>query len=145
VASMYARMEAVSRGLEWVGVRHRANFEPMLERLAGGEPADPLRILAEACESLGIEVRRDARKYTSLVDLNRFVDAVRPESELVRHLERPDLRTTFQVWVDNDRRVHIDELRSLSKNLATLGAIGLEALNYLESGKPAPPNWVSEK
>jgi hexosaminidase len=148
VPSMYARMEAVSRGLEWAGVRHRANYEPMLDRIAGGEPADPLRVLADACEALGIEVRRDARKYTSLIDLNRFVDAVRPESEAVRHLDRADLRTTFQVWVDNDRRVErlgIGELRNLSKNLSTLGAIGLQALDYLESGKPVPRDWVSEK
>jgi hexosaminidase len=148
LGSMYARMEAVSRELEWAGVRHRANYGPMLDRIAGGEPADSLRVLAEACESLGIEVRRDARKYTSLVDLNRFVDAVRPESEFVRHLERADLRTTFQVWVDNDRRMErlgITELQSLSKNLSTLGAIGLQALDYLESGKPAPRSWVLEK
>jgi hexosaminidase len=148
VSSMYERMEAVSRGLEWAGVRHRANLGPMLDRIAGGEPADSLRVLAEACESLGITVRRDARRYTSLVDLNRFVDAVRPESEFVRHLERADLRTTFEVWVDNDRRMQrlgITELRSLSKNLSTLGAIGLQALDYLESGKPAPREWISEK
>jgi hexosaminidase len=148
VASMYARMEVVSRDLEWAGVRHRANYAPMLDRIAAGEPADPLRVLADVCEALGIEVRRDARKYTSLVDLNRFVDAVRPESELVRHLERADLRTTFQVWVDNDRRLErlgIAELRTLSQNLAALGRIGLEALDYMESGKPAPKNWVLEK
>jgi hexosaminidase len=146
--SMYARMEAVSRDLEWAGVRHRANYSPMLDRLAGAQPADALRILADACEALGITVRRDARRYTSLVDLNRFVDAVRPESESVRRLERADLRSTFQMWADNDRRVErlgIGELRSLSKNLSTLGGIGLQALDYLESGKPAPANWVSEK
>jgi hexosaminidase len=145
--SMYARMEAVSRKLEWTGLRHRANYGPMLDRITGGEPSDALRVLAEACESLGIEVRRDARKYTSLVDLNRFVDAVRPESELVRHLERADLRATFQLWAENDRRMQrlgIAELQTLSKNLSTLGRIGLEALDYIESGKPAPPNWVSQ-
>jgi hexosaminidase len=148
VVSMYARMEAVSRDLEWVGLKHRANYEAMLDRIAGAESAEPLRILADVCEALGIEVRRDARKYTSLVDLNRFVDAVRPESETVRHLERADLRATFQVWADNDRRVErlgISELSGLSKNLSALGKIGLQALDYLESGKPAPPSWVSEK
>jgi hexosaminidase len=148
VASMYTRMDAVSRDLEWAGLRHRANYGPMLDRIAGTEEADALRVLADACEALGIEVRRDARKYTSLIDLNRFVDAVRPESETVRRLERADLRTTFQLWADNDRRIErlgIGELRGLSKNLSTLGTIGLQALDYLASGKPAPPNWVSEK
>jgi hypothetical protein len=42
-------------------------------------------------------------------------------------------------------RLGIGELRNLSKNLSTLGAIGLQALDYLESGKPVPRDWVSEK
>jgi hexosaminidase len=147
-ASMYIRMEAVSRTLDWVGLQHRVNYEPMLDRLAAGRPAAPLRILADACEALGIEVRRDARKYTSLIDLNRFVDAVRPESESVRRLEPADLRSTFQTWAGNDRRLEplgIAELTALSQNLSKLGAIGLQALDYIETRKPAPKEWVSEQ
>ena len=148
VASMYERMEAVSRTLDWVGLRHRTNYEPMLDRITGGQPAGPLRILADACEALGIEVRRDARKYTSLIDLNRFVDAVRPESEFVRRLEPVDLRATFQVWAGNDRQLEplgVAELTTLSKNLSKLGTIGLQALDYIDRGKPAPRQWVTEQ
>src|SRR5262249_14371624 len=105
IDSMYARMEAVSRMFEWAGPRQRANYEPMLERIAGGQPVEPLRVLADASEALGIVIRRDARKYTSLIDLNRFVDAVRPESESVRHLRSADRRTTFKLWADNDARL----------------------------------------
>ena len=50
---MYARMEVVSRWLEWTGVRHRANYEPMLDRLAGGRPAEPVRVLADVSRSAG--------------------------------------------------------------------------------------------
>ena len=142
VTSMYDRMEAVSRTLEWVGLRHRSVYEPMLERLGGGTD---LRVLADASEATGIEIRRDARKYTSLVDLNRFPDAVRPESEFVRHLEQSaakltpadlaELRTAFQLWSAN----------TISRNLAQTGAIGLEAIQYLQSGKPAPENWISDR
>ena len=148
VDSMYARMEAVSRRLEWVGLHHRANYQPMLDRIAGGRTVEPLRILADACEALGIETRRDARKYTSLIDLNRFVDAVRPESEVVRRIEHEDLRATFRVWADNDRRLArlgIAEWSGLSKDLSTLGAIGLQALEYAESGKAAPREWIAEQ
>jgi len=148
VSSMYARMEAVSRNLEWTGLRHRAAYEPMLERIAGDQPAEPLRVLADACESLGIEVRRDARKYTSLIDLNRFVDAVRPESERVRRIQPADLRATFRLWAENDRqlaRLGVAELNGLSKDLSALGAIGLQALDYADSGKRAPEPWVAEQ
>jgi len=146
VDSMYSRMEAVSRVLEWTGVRHRANYEPMLDRIAGGQP---LRVLADASEALGIEVRRDARKYTSLIDLNRFVDAVRPESEFVRNLRPSDMRATFKLWADNDGRLDktamTAELAALSKNLSAVGAIGLQALEYIDNGKPVPEKWVAEQ
>jgi hexosaminidase len=161
-AAMYVRLEAVSRGLEWTGLRHRANYQPMLERLAGPRPSEPLRILANACEALGIEVRRDARKYTSLVDLNRFVDAVPPESMPIRDLEQSArrlgpadlaaLRGTLHAWAENDAvlapatgNVFLRELTGISRQLSQLAAIGLESLDYLETGKTAPDSWIAQK
>jgi len=160
VASMYNRMEAVSRRLEWVGLRHRANYQPMLERLAGGQPVEPVRVLADAVEALGIEGRRDERVYTSLVDLNRLVDAGRPESEPVRLLEiaakrrsaadLADLRATFRTWAENDARFEamsalLIELRPLSRNLSATGAIGLRALEYLEKKGAPPEDWLAKQ
>src|SRR6185369_14069442 len=144
VNSMYARMEAVSRQLEWIGVEHRANYAPMLDRLTGGQPAEPVRILADATSGLGLGPRARARKYTSLIPLNRFADAVRPESESVRLLEQAAarfvsarnaadgamLRDQFARWAANDARFQVlaegnallAEIKPLSKDLATLGA-----------------------
>jgi hexosaminidase len=160
-ASMHDRLEAVSRGLVWVNLRHRTNYEPMLDRLTGGETSAPLRVLADASEALGIEVRRDARHYTSLIDLNRFVDAARTESEPVRLLERAvvrrspadlaELRTRLCEWVENDSRLApagkplTGELAGLSRALSEVGAIGLEALDFIEKGKTASEAWVSER
>jgi hexosaminidase len=154
--SMYDRLESTSRMLDWVGLRHRVNYQPMLERLAGEKSADSLRVLADASESLGIEVRRDAQHYTSLVDLNRFVDAVRPESESVRRLERAarsgsagdiaELRATFTAWAENDtRRAVPGELAPLSKNLSILGSIGLQSLEYLRLAQTPPQSWVEQQ
>jgi hexosaminidase len=161
--SMYERLEAVSRGLDWVGLRHRANYQPMLDRLAGGRLAPALRLLADASEALGIEVRRDARRYTSLIDLNRFVDAVRPESEIVRRLEvdaarrvpadLAELRSMLRAWAENDSRLApleagnplIGELAGLSRKLSEVGTIGLEALDFVETGKAAPAAWSAER
>jgi hexosaminidase len=163
VQSMYTRMEAVSRGLDWAGIQHRRGYASMLDRLTGGQTSDAVRVLADASEATGIEVRRDARKYTSLVHLNRFVDAVRPESETVRRLEQAvgragadsaelaELRARLRQWADNDARLQplaegnafVGELKSLSKNLAAVGSMGLRALEYLEAGKAAPEDWVA--
>jgi hexosaminidase len=158
VDSMYARMEAVSRVLEWTGVQHRANYGPMLDRLAAGRPAEPLRILADACEAQGLGPRARAMKYTSLTPLNRFVDAARPESESVRALEQAAgkldiarLREQFTRWAGNDARFQLlaednallAELKPLSQDLSALGAAGLRILTYLESRRPAPKGWLS--
>ena len=167
VDSMYERLEAVSRMLDWVGLKHRVNYEPMLERLAAERPADSLRILADASEALGIEGRRDARHYTSLVDLNRFVDAARPESESVRRMERAarrvlaakdgpasdeparelaELRSILTAWAENDSRLQPPgELAGLSKNLSILGSIGLRALEYLQPGQTPPSGWIEQQ
>ncbi len=162
VDSMYGRLEVVSRMLDWVGLEHRVNYEPMLERLAGEQAAGSLRILADASEALGIEGRRDARQYTSLVPLNRFVDAARPESESVRRMERdarkllatPDgsaketaeLRAMLTAWAENGARLQpAGELAGLSKNLSVLGTIGLQALEYLRSGQAPPKGWMERQ
>jgi hexosaminidase len=160
--SMYDRLESVSRTLDWVGLEHRVNYEPMLERLAGDRAADSLRILADASEALGIEGRRDARHYTSLVDLDRFVDAARPESESVRRMERAarkvlaaqdgsarelaELRAILTAWAENDARLQPQgELAGLSKDLSILGSIGLRTLEYLRSGQTPPDRWIEQQ
>lgn len=147
---MEARIDRIARDLARLGVR---NQEDYLDRLAGDRSAAPLRLLASVSEATGIEVRRDARHYTSLVPLDRFVDYVAPESEAVRRLAGADmaqLRLAFMEWVQNDSALramapgnsYLTELLPLSKNLAQTGSIGLEALGYVESRRPAPSGWV---
>ncbi len=161
VDSMYQRMAAVSRGLEWTGVMHRANYAPMLERLAAGQAAGPVKVLADASEALGLGPRSRGGRYTTLVPLNRFVDAARPESETVRALEvaahrrsKNDmavLRARFAEWAANDAAfeplaaddVFLAELKTLSRDLSTLGSMGLKALEYLSMGRKAPGEWLA--
>ena len=163
--SMYARLEKVSRTLEWTGVQHRSTLEPMLDRLAGGRPPDALRVLASVSEALGIEDRRNLWKNASLAPLNRFADAVRPESERVRALEftvkqlvsnpaaLPELRAVLTEWAENDARLKplaennalLAELAPLSANLSAAARIGLRALELIEAGRPVPGDWVAEQ
>jgi hexosaminidase len=160
LTSLYDRLDGISRVLESVGVR--SNEQMILNRMGSG-PA--LRVLADASESLGIEGRRDERKYTSLVPLNRLVDAVPPESPEVRHLEQmaeraasnpraakaeiEGLRAAFTEWSVNDGQIAgnflTSELMPLSNNLSNLGFIGLRALEFLAAGKSASPDWTAEQ
>jgi hexosaminidase len=157
-ASMYQRLDAIERLLTSTVIR--SNEPEMLDRLGGGRA---LRVLADASEALGIEGRRTARKYSSLVPLNRFVDAVPPESATVRHLasmaarvvsnpaiaapEIGELRAAFTEWRANEIADNFltTELIPLSKNLSNLGSIGLRALEFLTAHKPPPLDWVAQQ
>ncbi len=169
VESMYARMEAVSRVLEWTGVRHRANYQPMLDRLAANRPASSLRLLADVCEARGLGTGRSSSRMTTFTPLNRLVDAARPESETVRALERAArrftanpkgaaselaaLREQFTAWASNDTRFQalaednalLAEVKPLSKSLSALGTAGLRMLNYLAAGRKAPAAWLAQQ
>jgi hexosaminidase len=166
---MYRRLASVSRWLEWSGVEHRSGYQRMLDRLAGGNPAPALRVLADVVEPLGIDQRQAARAYSHDIPLNRLVDAAQPESETVRLLEEaihrfvPDparhrqegeeIRLAMSQWSANDNRLHpllvssilLEEAAPLSVDLSKLGSVGLQALHYLESGEPAPANWLADQ
>jgi len=166
VDSMYARLAVVSRNLEFTGVLHRANYQPMLDRLAGDQPAGPLKVVADAVQALGFETGRTGRPAI-WGPLNRFVDAVPPESELARFMEQAAkrfvkdpagdtddaalLRVQFETWAANDAKfqalagdkVLLNEVKPVSKDLSALGVAGLKMLNYLTTGQPAPTDWLA--
>jgi len=156
--AMYARLDVVSRNLEFTGVMHRAYYQPMLDRIAGNQPAGPLRVLADSIEALGLGTGRNGRP-TGTMPLNRFVDACLPESELARSMElaarrfvanpagdKADealLQRQFETWAANDTLFEalvennklLAEAVPLSKDLAALGEAGIRLLEYL---KPPP-------
>ena len=167
--SMYDRMEAVSRWLEWTGIAHRGGYGPMLARLAGDQPAGPVRVLADAVEARGLGQGRNASRVATTTPLNRLVDAARAESESVRALEKAArrfianpagdsddlglLRRAFAEWEANDARflplaennVLLAEVKPLSRDLSALGAAGLRMLDYLAGGHPAPAEWLARQ
>jgi hexosaminidase len=169
IASMYTRMEAVSRNLEWTGVEHRAASGPMLDRIAGGQRAEPLHVLADAAEALGLGAGRRSSRITTQTPLNRFVDAERPESETVRALENAAarlavdpagaaadaalLREQFTRWAANDARFQpltdanalLGELKPISADLSALGVAGLRVLDAWSSGATLPADWVTQQ
>jgi len=167
VASMYRRLAVVSRDLEWRGVRHASSHHLMLARLADGHPVGPLATLSDVVEPVKEYSREEARQYDSFTPLNRLVDATRPESDVAREFSslvdralagksdapssREQLRRWLTLWQANDAALQsvlqdsflLQELAPLSKDLAGLGAAGLEALDYLSSGSKPPPSWAA--
>ncbi|HZU21238.1 MAG TPA: family 20 glycosylhydrolase [Terriglobales bacterium] len=80
--SMYERLAIESRRLEALGLKHMANYQPMLERIAGPQAAGPMRLLADAVEPVKGYNRK--RSDNQRWPLNRLVDAARPESFAAR-------------------------------------------------------------
>jgi hexosaminidase len=154
VDTMYLRLDAVSRNLEFTGAMHRAYYQPMLDRIAGSQPVGPLRVLADSIEALGLGTGRNGRP-TGTMPLNRFVDACLPESEVARSMElaarrfvanpagdkddEAKLRRQFETWAANDALFQplaennklLVEVAPLSKDLAALGEAGIRMLDYL--------------
>src|ERR1019366_2480893 len=117
VDSMYARLDRVSTELEFLGLKHRANQERMLARLAGAAPSDLVMTLAETLEPVKEYERGQTHEFDADMPLNQFIDALSPESDAARRANRlaervvnnhndvearHDLRRLLERWRDND-------------------------------------------
>jgi hexosaminidase len=173
-ASMYARLNAISVRLEWLGLTHRTYYSRMLHRIAG--PASPeefaaLRTLADAVEPVKDYAREQMApaEPTSATPLNRVVDAVSLESDTARRFgEWVDkfvaatchdadvearLRAQLAQWRDNDARLSplaqrsflVKEVAQTSQDLSALGAAGLAALDFIAKGGGAPDSWKTQQ
>lgn len=162
---MYRRLALASRRLAERGLLHQANYEPMLQRLAGdGVPIDALRVLADVVEPVKLYNRGRSYPYTQQTPLDRLVDAARPESDAARAfrgdvdallLSAPELtdaealRAQAEVWAVNHaaldpilaRREALAELRPLSRNLSALGRLAAEAIDQLREKRAPDAAW----
>jgi hexosaminidase len=160
---MYRRLEVESQRLAALGLRHRSGPEAMLKRLAGDQPVEPLRQLATLVEPVKRYGRMELHAYTQSTPLDRFVDAVPPESEAGRTLEgavagllagtgdKPALRPTLEhmrevkavapILAANPQ---LAELRTLPKDVEALAMIAHKCLDIRMNGWPLPRAWVNE-
>jgi hexosaminidase len=156
VHSMYRRLAVLSRNLEWLGLQQESGSRRMLGRIEGDMPPGLLETLAMTVEPVKEYDREKTQVYDVEAPLNHLVDAVSPESNPARYINelaqravhdpsaRPELRTVFLRWRDNDARLEpylaTSMLRKplvpLSQNLAVLGGLGLDALDAIEAARP---------
>jgi len=85
--SMYARLDALSWRLEWLGLTQRSGMFQMLRRMAGSNDISALRTLADVVEPVKEYARMESVKgsWDFRAPLTHLVDAVSPESEAARH------------------------------------------------------------
>ena len=169
--SMYARLDAFSVRLQWLGLKNRSALGLGLDRMLPIRDMSPLRTLAEVVEPVKDYQRMDNLKsvWDYRAPLVRLVDVVRPESEPARifsesvqaylrtggkdRAAESRVRRVLVAWRDNDvhlrplleQSVLLQELEPLSSDLSATGAAGLFALDYLENSAPSPGTWRTQQ
>jgi len=160
VPDMYRRMYILSRQLEWLGLTHQSWNNPMLQRLAGPNDVEPLRILGEAVEPVKHYDRDRFGPYTTESPFNEFVDAVSPESEdslrlsagVTEALQTHNwdlVRAQLTLWRENGVRVAplckdnalLSGVDLLSRNTSELAAVGLDSIQAIETENKRNPEW----
>lgn len=162
VDSMYRRLDLMSGRLEALGLTHRSGYMVMLRRLAGAEPVEPLKVLADVVEPVKEYARGRFRDYTQQTPLNRMVDTVLPESDVARNFgrmvdhsteNRAEVRNWLTLWRDNAANLEpaigsselLKEIEPVSRDVSRMGAIGLQALDYREKGQRPPEGWLKRQ
>jgi len=166
--SMYSRLQSLSNELNLMGLMHRVSYTRMLERFAGKNDVFPLLSLADAVEPVKGYTRARSRAYETTTPLNRFVDAVPPESDAARAFaglvqkvvnqqatpaEIASIRDHLSAWIDNDSKVEpfleqsllLKEMVPVSQNLKAVAQIGLDALDYLSTNMHPPAGWKQQQ
>jgi len=165
VEDMYRRLAVVSVRLEELGLTHEKNQAMMLRRLAGGPYPPALETLASVVEPVKEYRRYQQRPQTMLSPLTGLVDAARPDAQGARGFSRrvglllsdaprfalhfSTLRDTLTSWRDAgpvletliDRSPALAEARPLTRDMASAGEIGLEALSYIQQGVAPTTEW----
>jgi hexosaminidase len=172
IDDMYRRLWIESIRLEGLGLTQISQEYASLRTLAGTTEIEPLRPLAAVLEPVVFHVRSHwskAHGVTNLTPLDHLIDALPPDPP-----SRHDFEELVSTWLE-DPAAHSDQQAALvamfrswiaaepeatqlmsgapllvealprARQLAELGTLGLEAVSYLSSGVPAPPEWKAQK
>jgi hexosaminidase len=169
INDMYRRLDVLSVWMEQTGLRHLSSTNRMLRQIAGTEQLGPLELVGKIASPEGVGTReqmsRRSTPSTQLTPLVKLVDAVVPDPPFRRQFaaqvdslmeDAPkfvsgsdELGRTFQAWRDMGTPfaallMNAPVLATASSRvleLQKLGSGGLEALEFLKSGKSAPDDW----
>ena len=157
VGGMYKRLEAVDAELTLLGLTHNSNPRSMLARLTGLNDVDPLKTLADVVEPGELALRHHANPSgTQSTPLNRFVDAVVPDSDVARHFgelvdrylahhsdteARDGLRAWMNLWIANDPKV----TESVGKRQVAQDALPVSAMLARDAAEGSWSRWRHSK
>jgi hexosaminidase len=169
IADMYRRLDAVTVWLEQDGTLQLSSTEKMLRQVSGTAELGPVGVLGKITSPEGVGVREEITRKgtpnTQFTPLVHLTDAVAPDppyrrqfATLVNQLlsdapkfkmSSEELARTFEQWhgMGPDFAAMagaapvLQDGSSRVTQLEKLGAAGLEALSYLQSGKKPSADW----
>lgn len=169
VDDMYRRLEIISLRLEEAGLTHEKNYEMMLRRLVNDDQVEVLKNFVDVIEPVKIYSRAQQREYTQFSPLTRVVDAAKPDTPVAREFRQCvkrflhssaqnqttliELQERLKTWKMNHDLLQktikkspvLQEIETLSADLAAVAEIGLESINYLQKGAAPDSSWVQQK
>jgi hexosaminidase len=168
VNSMYRRLAVVSDHLDYYGLKHQSFTWPMLQRMSGESDPRALAVLASAVQPPMGYQRESLGHFDVFSPLNHLVDAVPPESETARQFKLlgqriaagqaspadwQQARKRLKQWRDNDavlqpqlgKSAITAELEPVSREVSSVAAIGLEALDDLQAHRVMPSQIMQQR
>lgn len=162
VDDMYRRLERANFLLDELGATHLRNKQTLLRRLTNGGDTHALETLVDVIEPLKIYQRNAGdTMYTVFSPYTKIADVATPDQAVARNFRKlvfsfitttkpeteKEIRNLLVKWRDNHaafletvkKNPVLQEAVVLSRNLAAIAAIGLQALDY--RAKKAPPGW----
>ncbi|MEX1122044.1 MAG: family 20 glycosylhydrolase, partial [Balneolales bacterium] len=166
IDDMYRRLEVVSFRLEELGLTHEKNYDMMIRRLANNKDTQPVKTLVDVIEPVKIYNRGSQREYTSYSPMTRAVDAARPDARVAREFRKlvadfiysggsdatigQEIQQRLTLWEGNHEvfvesvsySPVLEEIETLSKDLALISTTGMEALSFIQASEKASEQWA---
>ncbi len=163
VDDMYRRLSVETLRLEYEGLMHLSGPVRIERLLTGSADIHPLEVFISTLQPVDFGVRSHQQRANTLTVFDRLVDAARPDPPLRHQMPllvdaalagdpaaRANLRTLFQSW--QDAAPVLDKLEAGSPILheahthiaawPKLAAMGLQALQVLDTKTPPPADWL---
>ncbi len=167
VEEMYRRLEIISLQLEELDLTHEKNYGLMLRRLAGSRDISVLKNFVDVVEPVKEYRRNRLRPHTSFSPMTRVIDAARPDAQIPRYFKKmvaryitspmpedvQSIEKWLILWQGNHKNLAelfrsspvLQEIKSLSSDLANCATIGLVAMELIKGNRVATESWVKSK
>ncbi|MBZ5856019.1 beta-N-acetylhexosaminidase [Flavihumibacter profundi] len=167
VDDMYRRLDKIDLYLEGLGTTQLKNKGMLMRRLVNGYNTQALEVLVNVIEPLKLYERNEGdTMYTVFSPYTKIADVATPDQKTAREFRKlvaafcqskdakvvPELRKSLELWKNNDVAFQkliqqspvLKEAANLSEHLAQIAKVGIEALQFITSGKKPPLGWETK-